>query len=137
MLKNSFIIFVCCVFFLSGCATNNNSQKTQPSWIENPQKLVGVNIWAVGSAAVHYDGNTAQRKLAIARAIDEIALQKRAKISTVVLRKKANNRLESSQSSEAVSLHEVQHENISTKVLKTWRDVTTDTIYVLVVENKE
>lgn len=60
---------------LLACSTTEPSMTTdkKPSWILDPNQ--GGVIGAVGECGVHYKGKAMQRKLAISRAIEELAMQ--------------------------------------------------------------
>ena len=117
MLKTITLFIVSII--LSGCVTqnSNNSIKInlEPKWLQNPY-IDNDNIAAVGCAQIHFKGISAQKDLAISRAINRIATQKNVIVQNITYRQKKNangkkiiSKLESS------SLHTVSTVKISTK----------------------
>lgn len=77
-----FTSFVLLTLLLVGCSSQPTptSTTTEPSWILNPTQ--GAKIGAIGVAGRTYDQKpSTQRKLAIARALDELTLQKGVKVN--------------------------------------------------------
>lgn len=114
------MVLLLSVFFL-GCATQNNVQvkkNEEPKWLINPIKEAKGKLTAVGCANKHYKGASAQKKLAIKRAIDEIAMQKSTQVNNSTYRKrviKGNQQFSQLNSS---SLQEVNNVNVRTKILE-------------------
>lgn len=127
------LLFLFPIIFLSGCYVEqqiyNTSQSSQPKWLDTPSPIQD-KLSAVGCAYIHVSGENEQTKLAISRAIEQIALQKQAKVSVVTYRTKNAT---GSNSAETSSLQEVNAEKISTKVIDTYKDKD-GRICVLVVE---
>jgi len=109
------------ILFFSGCSNNsinlkviaNKDSNSVPKWLDDPQKEAKGKITAVGCAGYHYKGVTAQKKLAVSRAIDEIATQVRVNVNTVTLREKYNGRL----TTKSNSLQSVNNLDIKTKIM--------------------
>jgi len=125
-----FILFV-------GCSTSNKNVNTKvenkskiPEWLNDPQNGSNGKIAAIGCAGRHFKGIHAQKKLAVQRAIDEIAMQTNTKVSKITLRKRTDN----SSSSSSASLQEVNAQNISTKVMQYYTKADGD-ICVWVLKN--
>ncbi len=131
-----YTIFTILIVFVNSCSNTNSSvaPPKEPIWLSNPQKLSDDKLTAVGCATTHIDGVDAQKKLAISRAINEIALQKQAKISTVTYRKKSYNKGEVSKEITKSSLQEVENLNLSTKVMEYYHKPNSRDICVWVVE---
>jgi hypothetical protein len=118
MTKNIYILIG--ILFFSGCVNTQSinskaiSQNNgEPKWLNNPQKEAGDKITAVGCARIHYKGVSAQKKLAVSRAIDEIATQVEVTVDNVSLRNRTNN----SSSSSSSSLQSVNKVNLKTKIM--------------------
>ena len=124
-------------FFINGCSFPFNqkttfTKTTEPEWILNPLKYSDGKLVAVGCANRHYKGVEAQKKLAIKRAIDEIAMQKETMVNKISLReKKVSGRVYSS-SLDEVSLQNVKNVKVSSKI-KDWYKYPNGKICVLVV----
>jgi len=73
LVKTAFLL--CCLLLFSGCSVSKPTlaKGEKPSWILHPNE--SGRIGAVGQCGRHYDGASMQRKVAIARAIDELAMQ--------------------------------------------------------------
>jgi len=87
------ILFFVLLFFFIGCSENAPSKEkyvgnTPPDWLLNPVKYSEGKKVAVGCADVHYEGFFAQKKLAIQRAIDELAMQVNTTVSNATYRNK-------------------------------------------------
>ena len=79
-----YIISFFILFFLSACQSKQTPLPVQePQWINAPMKEG--EIGAVGSAKVHFKGKTAQRKLAISRALDELAQQSGVSVKSAIV----------------------------------------------------
>ena len=81
--------------------------------MDNPQREANEKITAVGCATKHYKGIAAQKKLALSRAIDEIAMQTKTTVSNTVLRKKSNGYT----STKISSLQSVNDLKLKTKIM--------------------
>jgi PBP1b-binding outer membrane lipoprotein LpoB len=149
MKKNLFLLIVISsIFFLNGCVKqpNTNSkiipkeqvqqslQNKIPAWLDDPQKMADGKLTAVGCASRHINGEVAQKKLALQRAIDEIAMQKRTKVQTVSYTTKIITASDKSSKIESSSLQEVEKIEVSTKVMEYYTKPDGD-ICVWVVEN--
>ena len=114
------ILFIILVLFLNSC-TNNKDLKViknqKPSWLNNPTKEANGKVTAVGCAFKHYKGIAAQKKLAISRAVDEIALQVNVEVTSNTYRTKSSH---SSSKISIESLQKVQNTNISTTLMDTY-----------------
>lgn len=106
-------------FNIAGC----NQQKAEvratgidPQWLLDPY-IDGDKIAATGCASSHFKGVGAQKKLAISRAVDDIAKQKQVRVENITLNKKSyQNGNKGSTSSQSSSLQEVSGVSFSTKV---------------------
>lgn len=112
------LLFLSTIFFQSCTNSVNNIKKPankEPSWINNPQ--TNSKLAAVGCSQIHIRGIHAQKKLAVSRAIEQIALQKNAHVQVISYRKKirSNGSIKSSIISETSSVQETQT-NIKTIV---------------------
>ncbi len=103
----------------------------QPKWVYETSKEGKTG--GVGISKPHFNGKTAQRSLAISRALDEIARQMGVevnsiqKISTVGTSQNATTTLES------YSLHSTNGKVVIARVESFWEDKATDELYVWMV----
>ena len=114
-------LFTISVLLFTGCANNNKVSNTktvvvnsgEPKWVLDP--YIGLpegSVAAIGCAREHFKGKSAQRKLAISRAIDEIATQVETNVNNALL----TRRTKSSSSMNSTSLQSVKNVNVKTKV---------------------
>lgn len=71
---------------LTGCSFKKPKIKDatgQPAWVTNP-RLAG-NLVGLGSAKQHFNGPSAQRELAMSRALDELARQQGVNVSSILV----------------------------------------------------
>ena len=127
-------IFFTTLFFIGCGGATQNTYNTQnnniPQWLTNPN-FIKNKISAVGSAGIHYKGKSEQRKLAISRAIDQIALQKKTTVSNQTIRESSKGHL---QTSKTHSLQSTNNISLSTKVIEEYNDIYNNKLYVLVIE---
>lgn len=121
-----YLFFSVLVLLVSGCVPEDIMQNSQPKhitnnppkWLDDPNYIKDKRN-AVGCAYTHVNGENEQKKLAISRAIEQIALQKNSQVNVLTYRKKTSN---GSTSNETSSLQSVDGQNISTKVIDTYKD---------------
>ncbi|NQY19934.1 MAG: hypothetical protein HRT40_01290 [Campylobacteraceae bacterium] len=116
-MQKNILLLISLLLFVSCSSDTANLQKqtnSEPSWLFNPQTTS--KLAAVGCAQIHINGIHAQKKLAISRAIEQIALQKNAKVDVITYRKKTKNG--ASMTSRVIETSSVQesHTNIQTIV---------------------
>ncbi|MEA2050379.1 MAG: hypothetical protein U9O56_06600 [Campylobacterota bacterium] len=106
------------ILLFTGCSQMLDNiivaKKSEPKWLNNPY-IENDDYAAVGCANEHFDGKEAQKKLAISRAIDQLATSKRVKVQKVKLMKKSVSGSISSSSMKSSSLHSVDNVSVSTK----------------------
>lgn len=118
------------VLIFAGCSQHSNIQKeSKPNWLTNVSHIEG-KLSAIGCSHIHMKGEDEQKKLAISRAIEQIALQKSTTVDVATYRKSVNNGLK--KDTQSSSLQATQA-TISTKVIDTYKDKN-GKICVLVVE---
>lgn len=134
MKKISFSLVLILVLFFSGCAKNDTYVKAikEPKWLLDP-KIEGKTS-GVGCATRHYNGETAQKKLALQRAIDEVASQVSVKVQSVSYNQKELSGTKYVSQSNTSSLHTINNENIQTKIVDWYKKPDGD-ICVLVVKD--
>ena len=127
------------IFFFSCSSQNTINQQsvvsnTKPKWVFNPS-LDGTQKGAVGIANLHIKGISSQRKLAISRGVDNIAIQLGVKVSTVqkISSQKKNNTASTSFSS--YSVQTVSGKSFSVTVKEFWEDTKTGELYVWITKD--
>jgi hypothetical protein len=117
--------------FLGGCATDQPKVNTRPEWVDNP--YIANKTVAVGTAQTHYYGKVAQRKLAISRALDELAAQQGVKVSSLVKRHDQRDGSRASAKSDIYSFQTTDNRTVHAHIKATWTDPRTDEIYIWMV----
>lgn len=120
-MKTSLVV-LCTTFLIVGCAQNNPKQaqisNNEPAWILNPQIESNGKLAGSGCSRIHYKGIQAQKKLAISRAIEQIAIQKSVKVKSIAYRQKSNQNGLISSKGQSSSLQEVENVSLSTHIKK-------------------
>jgi hypothetical protein len=118
MLK--YIVIIVSVILLSGCLQKNDTTVTKknntPKWLNDPY-IDNDQIAAIGCSQLHFKGITAQKDLAISRAINRIAIQNSVIVDNITYRQKnnSNDKKRGTSISATSSLHTVEKTKISTK----------------------
>jgi len=119
---------------LSGCSTQKELPPVKkPNWIDYPSsdQLIG----AVGSAMPHFKGKTAQRRLAISRAIDELAQQGGVQVQSTILRKESREGSLTQTSAEIYTIQNSADQTVHAHIEAVWTHPRTEEIYVWLLEN--
>ncbi|MFQ5560054.1 MAG: hypothetical protein ACE5FU_05645 [Nitrospinota bacterium] len=136
-----------CRFLLFGCllcvscsGTWDNSRRDEtgirlvngkPFWFFNPNK--GGKAGGVGVSGRHVSGKNAQRKLAIQRAIDDLARQMNVKVSSVVRASSVATQTTESSILSSYSIQTVNGQTVKARIVEFWEDLETDELYVWMV----
>jgi len=115
-------------------ATKTLPQQTSqmPTWIFTPYKD-GI-LGSVGSAKVHFKGSAHQRKLAISRALDELARQHGVQVhtETSLLQTDTNGRTDSRS---GIYSFQTSDGIVSAHIEAVWQDPTTKELFVWMRDN--
>lgn len=118
-MKKLVLITIPAVMLLTGCSMNQimspKKESSKPKWFLDPY-MDNDKYAAVACAKEHFNGPSAQKKLAISRAIDEIAKSKEVSVNSNTLRTRSSGSLGSSSAMNSSSLQNVDNVKISTKV---------------------
>jgi len=134
--------------FLAGCSTPNVEVpsvglfggdsgvcKTEPSWVLNPPKSKNA-IYGVGVAPRNFKGVQAQRKSAIAKAIDEIASQMNTTVNSQTTTSAAIHNGNASSSMSSVSFQTVNGQKVSASIVKSCKNPNNGYLYILMKASK-
>jgi PBP1b-binding outer membrane lipoprotein LpoB len=110
---------------------SDNAPSSQPKWVYETSK--DGKMGGVGISKPHFNGKTAQRMLAISRALDEIAKQMGVEVSTIQKISTVGNSDNSTTNLESYSFQTTNGKVISAKIQSFWEDKTTDELYVWMV----
>ncbi len=123
------IIILLTLLLFSACSSKSDTYPSkQPLWINSPQKKG--NIGAVGSAMPHFKGKASQRKLAISRALDELAQQQGVDIKNSIIRQEGRSNQQTHSSSEIYSIQNSSHKEIKAHIEAIWVDPRTQEVYI-------
>ncbi|WP_345993289.1 hypothetical protein [Sulfurimonas sp. HSL-1716] len=104
---------------------------TYPAWINNP--CLGGVTGSVGSSLPHFKGPAYQRKLAISRALDELALQKGVEIDLVAKREQTSKNDNVRSTSDIQSEQRVTNSKVTAHIEATYTDPQTKELFVWMV----
>ena len=128
------------IFSISGCVKtqpilSKQSPHSKPFWINNPltHPEVKDKIFGLGSAREHAKGVTYQRKLAIARGIDEIASQKGVTVYSELETMRQVSSKGGSTSSQMYSKQTVDGKAVNAKIIEIWKDEIKKELFILMV----
>lgn len=115
-----FILPIVSVMLFTSCSHLNNTTvakiNQEPKWLMNPY-ITNDNIAAVGCAQIHFKGVSAQKDLAISRAVDRIAEQNKITVENITYRQRnSSNGKRGNSSTSSSSLHKVDNIQLSTKI---------------------
>lgn len=103
-------------------------KSSMPKWILSPSQ--NGKVGAVGSALPHFKGKTAQRRLAISRALDELAQQSGVNVKSTILRKEKRDGAITNSSAEVFSIQNSANKSIKAHIQEIWTNPKTEEIYV-------
>ncbi len=103
----------------------------EPAWVLQPS-LEG-KVGAVGSAKEHFKGKSAQRRLAISRALDELAQQSGVQVESTIKRNERREGIQTSSSAEIYTVQNSSNETIQAHIQEVWTHPVTKEIYVWLV----
>ena len=128
-------------FLLIGCTNSNVETKTKetlyningyPKWIANPTLNGKYSYGAAGIAGRSHKGPSHQRKLAVQRAIEELAAQIETNVVSETISQDVVTNQSASYKSETLSTYKI-NKNISGKIMDTWEDTRNSQLYIWMV----
>ena len=128
--------FVFLLGSLSGCGETPSPAVQKPAWVLNP--AMGGKTGAVGVAGRTYDQKVStQRKLAIGRALDELALQQGVKVELKMDKEEHATKDTSSVAMNSTSSYQTNSASaITAHIEKVWQDPYTKELYIWLVLDK-
>ena len=121
-------------FGVAGCGSSPQPQKSgKPAWVLNPN--YNGKRGAVGVAGKTYDQRaSSQRKLAIQRALDELAMQQGVKVDLVMSKEEHLRNSSASTSMDSSSQYKTTNKkSITAHIEDIWQDPYTGELYVWLV----
>jgi hypothetical protein len=127
------VLFFGCNAVQTPYSSSSNQQSaiktdSRPAWFYTPNQ--NDKIGGVGICGMHIKGSSAQRELAISRAIDEIARQLGVKVSNILKTSSTSSDTGHSASLESYSIHTVEGKTVTATIAGAWNDPATDELYI-------
>jgi len=134
--KNNFLFFIISTIILAGCTYNSPHISknehicfSEPDWVLNPPHEKNF-IYGIGIAPENLNGIQAQRKSAIAKAINEIATQLQTNVNSQFTSYEVQNNAFSNKKYNFSSIHNVNND-INAKIIDFCKNPNTGDLYVL------
>ena len=142
-MKSLRIVMAFLILILAACGSkqstvagkDNNLVRGKPAWYWAPTD--GGSLGGVGESGLHINGPSAQRQLAVSRALEDLARQKGVMVSSVQeITHSATNHSEGTTQMATYSVQTVDGTRVTAYVREVWQDPDTQRIYVWVTELK-
>ncbi len=126
-------LFTVAALSVTGCGESPKPANAKPAWILNPNH--GWKKGAVGVAGRTYDQRVStQRKLAIQRALDELAMQQGVKVELSMQKEEYVRNESVSTSMDSTSSYKTTGSDaITAHIEDVWEDLLTNELYVWLV----
>ncbi len=124
-------IFSLCLTLVFICGCSSKTPVIEPAWINKPN-LHG-KIGAVGSSKPQFKGKTHQRRVAISRALDELAQQSGVNIDTRTARRDRRIGSQGRSSTEVFTLQTSNNKTVQAHIEEIWTDPRTKEMYIWLV----
>ena len=128
------------ILFFAGCAdvsvnsinpfSDNGICEKEPNWVLNPPLEKGY-VYGVGVAPRNFKGEQAQRKSALAKAINEIASQLKTTVNSQIATTMSMQNGRGSSSMSSVSFQTVDGQQVSAKIIKSCKNPNNGYLYIL------
>jgi len=123
--------------FLAGCnditistQKDNGICLQEPKWVTNPPNEKNA-VYGVGVAPENFNGFAAQRKSAIAKAINEIAVQLNTNVNSVISYNVQVHNKSTTQDFQTASFQTINNEHIKATIVKSCKNPRNGYFYVL------
>ena len=133
------LLLIPAMLLFAGCTFNqitlsNNQQKdicyNEPTWAVTPPVEKGY-IYGVGIAPMNFNGEQAQRKSALSKAIDEIASQLNTTVNSQVMMSMSAHNNNATRDMNSVSFQTVDGQKVSAKIIKSCKNPNNGYLYIL------
>ena len=128
----TFTLFTITLLLLCGCHGKQPQKQERPTWINNPHQ--SGTTGAVGSAKIHFEGSAAQRKLAISRALDELAQQQGVVVTSQILRQDSREGELTSSKADIYSFQKNSGETVHAYIEAVWQDPETEELFIWMIK---
>jgi len=118
------------LLLFSGCSSKQTSPE-EPLWIYQPN--IHAKTGAVGSSKPQFKGKTVQRRVAVSRALDELAQQSGVHVGNIIMRNEKSFGDTGSSSTQIQSTQTSSGATIRAHIEEIWTDPRTQEMYVWLV----
>jgi PBP1b-binding outer membrane lipoprotein LpoB len=125
----------CSMSDLSLSKKESNICSTEPTWVLNPPAKPGV-VYGIGIAPQNFNGEQAQRKSAVAKAINEIASQLNTTVNSQTITQSVVHNNNGSSSMSNVSFQTVNGQKVSAQIIKSCKNPNSGVLYILMKANR-
>lgn len=126
-----YLHFFVLLLIFTGCS--QTTPVKPPQWIMNPSQ--SGKIGAVGTANRHHKGLSYQRKLAIGRALDEMALQLGVKVSLNMIKKEHVVNEKVTTIIDTDSSYKANSTKITAHIEEAWQDPKTQELFIWLIKD--
>lgn len=103
----------------------------EPAWLYKPN--INEKTGAIGSSKPHIEGKNVQRRIAISRALDELAQQSGVHVDNIIIRKEKSSALGGCFSTEVESQQSSTSGTINAHIEETWMDPRTKELHIWLI----
>lgn len=131
-MKNILFTLLVSTLLFTGCGSTPKpiDPNAKPKWAKGIPPNDGAT-YGVGMSERHVDGPMGQRMYAVSVALDEIARQKKVKISNTFEKLAQASKKGSSLSTSSYSIQSVEGVEVSARIIDVWEDTKNDYLYIL------
>ncbi|HIC44467.1 MAG TPA: hypothetical protein EYO73_09375 [Sulfurimonas sp.] len=123
----SFILFLCL-----GCSNHSKIPSViEPLWLYKPN--LNGKTGAVGSSRPQFKGKTVQRRVAVSRALDELAQQNGVEVGNIIMRKEKSSAISASSKTIIESTQTSSGSIINAHIEEVWVDPKTKEMYIWLI----
>lgn len=128
--------FIFSLFFIflsfSACSSQPKAKPVvEPLWLAKPN--LNGKTGAVGSSKPQFKGKTVQRRVAISRALDELAQQSGVEVGNIMMRNEKVNSIGASYSTQVQSTQRTSGVTVHAHIEEVWTDPRTKEMHIWLV----
>jgi uncharacterized protein YcfL len=133
-MQSKFLV-VLLALLCAGCSTHPTTEvlssykSSPPSWVTSIEN--SKTVYGIGASGIHVDGKEAQKRVALLRAIDNLALQHNVHVKTVQNASLSGNKNEFQSSIQTQSEHTIET-TVKAVIVDVWDDDINSIYYVRV-----
>lgn len=124
-------LFLVSLLLFACSATSETRPVIEPAWLYKPN--LNGKTGAVGSSKPQFKGNAVQRRVAVSRALDELAQQSGVNVGNIIMRKERVSALGANISTEVQSRQSTADITVNAHIEETWTDPRTKELHIWLV----